>query len=114
MTKIVKGRKVGVDGRLRSSSWEDAGETFRSGELDPPPRVAVATAGALGGWSQPGGPYRAAPIPAPVEDSYGCGDCFAAGLAFALGDGLELEDALAFAARCGAAALSRRGALGEV
>jgi len=95
-------------------SGKDEGERYRPGDLDPAPKVVVATAGSLGGWSQPGGPYRAAPIPGPVEDAYGCGDCFAAGLTFALGDGLELEEALAFGAQCGAAALTRRGALGEV
>ncbi|MBA3331669.1 MAG: ribokinase, partial [Actinobacteria bacterium] len=57
-------------------------------------------------------PYRAASVPGPVEDAYGCGDCFSAGLAYALGRGLEREEALALAARCGAAALARRGAHG--
>ncbi|MGH3130107.1 MAG: PfkB family carbohydrate kinase, partial [Gaiellaceae bacterium] len=93
-------------------SGEDDGERYRQGDLDPAPRLAVATAGALGGWAQPGGPFRAAAIPGPVEDAYGCGDAFAAGLTFALGDSLPVEDALAFGARCGAAALARRGALG--
>jgi sugar/nucleoside kinase (ribokinase family) len=32
-----------------------------------------------------------------------------AGLTFALGSGLEAHDAVAFAARCGAAALTGRG-----
>jgi sugar/nucleoside kinase (ribokinase family) len=36
-------------------------------------------------------------------DSYGCGDSFAAGLTYALADGMSAERALAFAARCGAA-----------
>ena len=45
--------------------------------------------GALGGWAQPGGPFTAAPVPAPRADSYGAGDCFVAGLAFALAAGLE-------------------------
>ena len=95
-------------------SGDDEGERYQPGMLDPPPKVVVTTAGRLGGWAQPGGPYRAVPIPGPIEDSYGCGDCFAAGLAFALGDGLELESALALAAQSGAAALTRRGAHGEV
>jgi len=93
-------------------SGEDEGERYHPGELDPSPRLVVTTAGALGGWAQPGGPYRAASVPGPVEDTYGCGDCFSAGLAFALGRGLEREEALALAARCGAAALARRGAHG--
>jgi ribokinase len=44
-----------------------------------------------------------------VVDAYGAGDSFAAGLTYALGAGLEGNDALAFAARCGAAALTGRG-----
>ena len=72
----------------------------------------MATAGSLGGWAQPGGPFRAATIPGPIEDAYGCGDCFAAGLAYALGERLPVEEALAVGAERGAAALTRRGALG--
>ena len=90
-------------------SGEDEGERVQPGELEPPPRLVVTTAGALGGWAQPGGPYRAAPLPGPVEDAYGCGDCFAAGLTFALAARRSSDDALAFAARCGAAALTGRG-----
>ena len=62
-----------------------------------------------GAWAQPGGPFTAAPIPGEVEDSYGCGDCFAAGLTYALASAREPADAIAFAARCGAAALTGRG-----
>jgi ribokinase len=42
-------------------------------------------------------------------DAYGCGDCFAAGLTFGLGRGDSVEDAVAFAARCGAAVMTGRG-----
>ena len=66
----------------------------------------MTTSGALGGWAQPGGPYKAAPLPPDPADAYGAGDCFAAGLAFALGAGLEGLDALDFAARCGAGAIA--------
>jgi len=90
-------------------SGEDEGERYQPGQLEPAPRLVVSTAGALGGWAQPGGPYSATPPPGPVEDAYGCGDCFAAGLTFALAEGLDTADALAFAARCGAAALTGRG-----
>ena len=44
------------------------------------------------------------------EDAYGAGDCFAAGLTFALAKGMEIPDALAFASERGALALTRRGA----
>ena len=74
----------------------------------------------LPGWSSrppapsaagrsPAAPYTAAPPPAPVEDSYGAGDCFAAGLTYALAAHAGPTEAVAFAARCGAAALIGRG-----
>ena len=69
----------------------------------------MTTSGALGGWMQPGGPFTAAPVPGPREDTYGCGDSFMAGLTYALGAELGAHDAVAFAARCGAAALTGRG-----
>lgn len=90
-------------------SGGDEGERYHPGDLDPAPGLVVSTAGALGGWSQPGGPFSAAPVPGPVDDTYGAGDCFAAGLTFALGAGRGAAEAVAFAARCGAAALVGRG-----
>lgn len=90
-------------------SGEDEAERYHAGDLDPEPRLVVTTSGALGGWMQPGGPFTAAPLPGPREDTYGAGDSFMAGLTYALGSGLEAHDAVAFAARCGAAALTGRG-----
>jgi ribokinase len=91
-------------------SARDAGERVEPGALDPPPHFVVTTSGGLGGWVNPGGPYRAAPLPAPVADAYGCGDCFAAGLAYALAAGRSMDEAVALGARCGAAVLTGRGA----
>src|SRR5215211_6099087 len=51
-------------------SGKDEAERYQPGELDPPPRLVVFTAGALGGWTQPGGPFNAAPLPAPISDAY--------------------------------------------
>jgi len=94
-------------------SGEDVGERLDAVELDPPPRLLVSTAGPLGGWVRPGGPFRAAPIPGEVEDAYGCGDCFAAGFTYGLGAGWPVEEAIALAARCGATVLTGRGAYGR-
>ena len=91
-------------------SGGDPGERFEPGMLEPPPRAVVTTAGALGGWVRPGGPFRASPLPGPVSDAYGCGDCFAAGLTYALARGRTLDEAVALGARCGAAVLTGRGA----
>ena len=90
-------------------SGEDEAERYHAGDIDPEPHLVVTTSGALGGWMQPGGPFTAAPLPGPRVDTYGCGDSFMAGLTYALGGGLEAADAVAFAARCGAAALTGRG-----
>ncbi|HVS84610.1 MAG TPA: PfkB family carbohydrate kinase [Gaiellaceae bacterium] len=100
----------GVEIDLLVGSGEDGGERYEPGMLDPAPKIVVTTAGSLGGWIQPGGPYLAAPLPGPVEDAYGCGDCFAAGIVFALAQGKAADEAVALGARCGAAVLTGRGA----
>jgi len=87
----------------------DDGERYQAGDLDPPPRLVVATSGHLGGWVQPGGPYGAAEKPAPLVDTYGAGDCFAAGLTYGLARGGDLQAALELGARCGAHCLAGRG-----
>ena len=94
-------------------SATDEGEHYHVGELDPPPQLVVATSSHLGGWAQPGGPFEAAEKPGPVVDMYGAGDCFAAGLTFALGGGDEPREALALAARCGATVVTGRGPYGR-
>jgi ribokinase len=91
-------------------SARDPGERVEPGSLGPPPRYVVTTSGGLGGWVNPGGPFRAAPLPGPIADAYGCGDCFAAGLTYALGAGRSMDEAVALGARCGAAVLTGRGA----
>ena len=102
-------RRGGVALDALIGSGEDEAERYHAGDLDPEPDLVVTTSGALGGWMQPGGPYTAAVVPGPREDTYGCGDSFMAGLTFALGADVEPHDAVAFAARCGAAALTGRG-----
>lgn len=103
-------RRSAVELDALVGSGEDLSEQYQPGELEPAPKLVVSTAGPLGGWTQPGGPYRAAPLPGPVSDAYGAGDSFAAGLTFALAQGLEREEALELASRCGAAAMTGRGA----
>jgi ribokinase len=102
-------RRSGVELDALVGSGEDMSEQYQSGDLEPPPKLVVSTAGSLGGWTQPGGPFRAAPLPGTVSDAYGAGDSFAAGLTFALGKGLARDDALELASRCGAAVMTGRG-----
>jgi ribokinase len=94
-------------------SGRDAGERYSPGDLDPPPRLVVRTAGATGGeWEAAGGErgrWAPAPLPGPVRDSYGSGDSFAAGLTYGLGAGWPIDRALELGARCGAACLTGRG-----
>ena len=94
------------------ASADDPEELYRAHDVEPSPRLVVRTKGAGGGSYEPGGSWETAPVPGPVRDAYGAGDSFAAGLAFALSLGRPPAEALAFAARCGAEALTRRGAHG--
>jgi ribokinase len=101
---------VKLDALVRSA--KDAGEAHAGEDLDPPPATIVSTAGNEGGmWvgeEGKGGSWRAAELPGPMRDSYGAGDSFAAGLAFGLGAGMPIDEALSVASRCGAHKLTGR------
>ena len=106
-------REAGVQLDALVASARDPGERYDSGELDPPPRYVIRTAGRDGGEYETAdgrrGSWRATPLPGPISDLYGCGDSFAAGLTYGLGAGLEIEQALDLGARCGAACATGRG-----
>jgi ribokinase len=91
----------------------DAGERYEPDAFELTPHLVVATSSHLGGWAQPGGPFEAAPKVGPVRDSYGAGDCFAAGLTFALARGDDPREAIALAARCGATVVTGKGPYGR-
>jgi ribokinase len=104
--------EAGVELDALVGSANDPSEHYAAGQLEPPPRLAVSTTGGEGGtWTGEGrtGNWTAARVPGPPVDSYGCGDSFAAGLAFALGDRRPVQDALELAARCGATCMTGRG-----
>ncbi len=108
-------RAAGVEVDVLIHSGRDAGERFRPGELDPAPRLVVTTEGPRGGrYTGNGeeGRWAAAPLPGPLEDTYGSGDCFAAALALALAEGRSTRGALDFAAGRSAHAMARRGVNG--
>jgi ribokinase len=94
-------------------SARDPGEVVASGAIQPAPALEVRTEGGEGGrWTSAdgrAGRWRPAPLPGPVADTYGAGDGFAAGLTVGLGALGSLDEALALAARCGAAAVAGRG-----
>jgi ribokinase len=94
-------------------SAKDRGERYDVADLPVRPRLCVWTEGSEGGHylAEDGttGRWQASAPPGPVIDTYGAGDVFMAALTLALGEGLELDAALARAARSGAAQLTRRG-----
>ncbi len=74
--------------------------------------LVVRTEGARGGtWWRGQTQSRWPPVepPGPLLDSYGCGDSFAAGLAYGLALDWTPAAAVALAARCGATCLTGRG-----
>jgi len=92
-------------------SARDAGERYRP--IDPAPDYVISTMGGEGGrWTdaqEHTGMWEAQPMPGPRADAYGAGDSFAAGLTYGLGAGYGVEEAIEFAARCGAACMTGRG-----
>jgi ribokinase len=110
---VLKEAAVQLDGLVMSR--KDEGELYAPGDLDPAPGLVVKTGGTDGGFTETGESY-AAEVVAPIDlkDLYGCGDSFAAGLTFALGEGKSTDEALKLAAHCGADAAMRNGAHGIV
>ena len=83
--------QAGVQLDMLVSSSRDAGEQIHARGHRPAPLLVARTAGAAGGWVEaPDGTtteWTAAPLPGPPVDTYGAGDCFAAGLTYGLADG---------------------------
>jgi ribokinase len=90
---------------LLVGSGTDPGERYEGGlDVD----LVVRTEGAAGGTAD-GRRYEAAPPPGPIVDTYGAGDSFGAALCFALARGYAVDDALALAAKAGAAVVTGAG-----
>jgi ribokinase len=106
-----------ADARIRADavvgSANDPSERYEPDVLETPPALVVRTDGARGGTFETAdgarGRYDPWPTTSADGDAYGGGDSFMAGLTFALGRGDPVPDALALAARCGAACVSGRG-----
>jgi ribokinase len=103
----------GVPADALVGSARDPAERAEVERLPVEPGLVVATEGAAGGtYREEGGTsgrFAAVAPPGPLADTYGGGDSFAAGLTWALAAGYARDDALAFAAACGAWAVSGRG-----
>jgi ribokinase len=108
--------EAGIELDVLVMSAVDAHEQGVAERLDPAPRLVARTRGAAGGEWQGrdgrAGRWAATEPPGPLMDSFGCGDTFAAGLTIALAAGRDVEAALAYAARLGAAVVAGRGPYG--
>lgn len=93
-------------------SVHDADESEWARRVSDRARLFVATEGVDGGrwWGESEGRWDAVPAPGEPQDSYGCGDSFAAGFTYALADGASVAEAAHCGAERGALALTRRGA----
>lgn len=91
-------------------SGRDPGEHYTPGALAREPQLVISTEGADGGCCTPGGRFAAAPLPAPLRDTYGAGDSFAAGVTYGLAQGWSPAAAVALGCRCGAACVTGAGA----
>ncbi len=107
---LIQEAGVALDALIGSGL--DPGEAVPPGALQPPPALRIATEGAGGGRVEPGGRFAAPVLSAPVIDSYGCGDSFAAGVTAGLAAGWSLEQAISLGCHCGAACTSRFGPYG--
>jgi ribokinase len=106
-------REAGVRLDALVGSGKDRLEAIDQSRLDPSPGLVVQTRGAEGGeWrgaEHREGRWKAAQLPGEPLDAYGAGDSFAAGFTYGLAAGMDVDDALQLAARCGAANMTGRG-----
>ena len=104
----------GVELDVLCGSASDPNEAYDLADLRVRPRLCTWSEGAAGGRFVDAdgteGRWQAVAASGPVVDTYGAGDHFMVALTLALGRGERRDDALAYAARCAADQLTRRGA----
>jgi ribokinase len=97
-------------------SHRDEFESSIARDLEPRPALLIATRGVDGGRYETvdgrSGSWRAAPLPGPIADAYGCGDTFAAAVTYGLAAGETVDSSLELAAEASASCLTRSGPYG--
>ncbi|WP_406002958.1 ribokinase [Streptomyces sp. NBC_00829] len=94
-----------------AAAEEDTPEEWAAALLARGPRSVVVTLGPSGALvAGPAGTTRVPGVPVAAVDTTGAGDAFTGALAWRLGTGDDLETAVRFAVRVGAAAVTRAGA----
>jgi ribokinase len=103
----------GVRADCLVGSARDPAERWDPAALPGPAPLVVRTEGRDGGSfvtaDDVHGRYPAEQPPAPLVDTYGAGDTFAAALTFALGAHMTVPDTVGFAARCAAMSVTGQG-----
>ncbi len=72
----------------------DPGEAYLDDDLKIKPRYIIKTEGEKGGICLPGGRYEASYLQKEINDSYGCGDSFAAGILYGLTSKWNIEKSI--------------------
>ncbi len=104
---VLQAAAVPLDALIGSAL--DPAEQVPAEALIPAPRLQIATAGAEGGRATPLGAFAAPQRDRPAVDSYGAGDCFAAGVTAALAAGWDARAAISLGCHCGSACLDGFG-----
>ena len=104
---VLQEAAVALDALIGSAL--DPAEHVPAGALLPAPRLQIATAGADGGVAWPLGAFAAPRREWAGLDSYGAGDCFAAGVTAALAAGWDAHAAISLGCHCGSACLDGFG-----
>lgn len=107
---VLQSAQVQLDALIGSGL--DPDEQVEHRLLKQRPHLIIATEGAAGGVTDPGGHYKAIPASGPIIDTYGCGDSFAAGVTAGLAAGFSAADSVTLGAQWGAECATRFGPYG--
>jgi ribokinase len=109
--KVLAAAGVELDALVYSAA-DDLEAAFAEA-VEPRPALMVATSGSQGGRYETSdgrtGTWAVAQLPAPLADTYGSGDTFAAALTYGLAAGEAVDSSLELAAEAAASCLTRRG-----